>query len=285
MQPDVPPDVRVVGDAAGALELADDLGVVGVVAESRRRARAREGGEDHLPRRREPRRLAAPERGRRRERQQRRKLGEQPVHDLDGFLRVIDGDVDVHAEDQLAAGDVLELVDEVAVAVARRDPLALEEAERVGAGRADAEARLPRDSRHVGAQLQELALDVAGVAAHRGGNLEHRLHQLGADPRLELVPGDRLEHGVDVLDEIERLAVEEHVLLLDAERVGIGLAELVVEHAAAVDVVLARDRVGIDLLHAGRTASASISTRQRGSSRPLTMTAVEAGRISEKTSP
>ena len=29
---DVPPDVRVVGDAAGALELADDLGVVGVVA-------------------------------------------------------------------------------------------------------------------------------------------------------------------------------------------------------------------------------------------------------------
>ena len=52
-----------------------------------------------------------------------------------------------------------------------------------------------------------------------------------------------------MLDEIERLAVEEHVLLLDAERVRIRLAEGVVEHAAAVDGALARDRRRIDLLH------------------------------------
>ena len=57
------------------------------------------------------------------------------------------------------------------------------------------------------------------------------------------------EHGVDVLDEVEGLAVEEHVLLLDAERVRIGLAELVVEDAARVHRALARDRVGVDLLH------------------------------------
>ena len=38
---------------------------------------------------------------------------EQAVHDLDRLLRIVDGDVDVHAEDQLAARDVLELVDEV----------------------------------------------------------------------------------------------------------------------------------------------------------------------------
>jgi hypothetical protein len=44
--------------------------------------------------------------------------------------------VDVHAEDQLATGDVLELVDERAVAVARGDALALEQAERVGSRRA-----------------------------------------------------------------------------------------------------------------------------------------------------
>src|SRR5207253_10337865 len=62
MRPDVPPDVRVVGDAAGALELADHLGVVGVVAEARRRAGAGEGGEDELARRGETGRLAAPER-------------------------------------------------------------------------------------------------------------------------------------------------------------------------------------------------------------------------------
>ena len=141
-----------------------------------------------------------------------------------------------------------------------------------------------RDAADVRAQLQQLALDVAGSPADRRRDLEHRLHQLGVDPRLELVAGDRLQHGVDVLDEVERLAVEEHVLLLDPERVRIGLSECVVEHAAALDGALAGDRVRIDLLH-GSTASASISTRQRGSSRPLTTTAVEAGRISEKTSP
>ena len=64
------------------------------------------------------------------------------------------------------------------------------------------------------------------------------------------------------LDEVERLAVEEHVLLLDAERVGIGLSEGVVEHAPALNGALAGDRVGIDLLH-GSTASASISKLTR----------------------
>src|SRR5439155_11082476 len=52
MQSDVPPDVRVVRDAAGLLELADHLCVVGVVLEARRGPRAREGGEDRLPARR-----------------------------------------------------------------------------------------------------------------------------------------------------------------------------------------------------------------------------------------
>jgi hypothetical protein len=198
--------------------------------------------------------------------------------------------VDVHAEDQLAARDVLKLVDEVAVAVAGGDPLPLEEAEGVGTRRPDAEAGLRRDPGHVGTELQQFALDVAGIPADRRRDLEHRLHQLGVDPRLQLVSRDRTEHRVDVLDEVEGLAVQEHVLLFDPERVRIGVAELVVEHAAALDRALACDRVRVDLLHRaasiwGRTASASISTRHRGSSRPLTTTAVEAGRISEKTSP
>ena len=38
VRPDVPPDVRVVGDATRALELPDDVRVVRVVAEARRRA-------------------------------------------------------------------------------------------------------------------------------------------------------------------------------------------------------------------------------------------------------
>ena len=80
-------------------------------------------------------------------------MDEQPVHHLDRLLRVVDRDVHVHAEDQLAPRDVLELVDELPVAVACRDALALEEAERVRAGRAEAAALGARDLGDVAAQL------------------------------------------------------------------------------------------------------------------------------------
>jgi hypothetical protein len=137
----------------------------------------------------------------------------------------------MHAEDELASRDVLQLVDELAVAVLRGDALALEEAERMRACGADPEPLGPRHAAHVAAELDELAQHVGGGVAHGGRDLEHRLHQLGIDLRLELVALDRREHRVDVLDEVERGAVEQLVLLFDAERVRIALSELVVEHA------------------------------------------------------
>ena len=82
-------------------------------------------------------------------------MHEQAVHHLDRLLGVVDRDVHVHAEDQLAARDVLQLVDELAVAVARGDPLALEEAERVRARRAEAAALGARDLGDVAAELRE----------------------------------------------------------------------------------------------------------------------------------
>ena len=67
---------------------------------------------------------------------------------------------------------------------------------------------------------------------------------------------DRREHRVDVLHEIPGLGVEQHVLLLDAERVRIARAERVVEHARsrAADArrALAGDRRREDLLHVGQ---------------------------------
>jgi hypothetical protein len=72
-----------------------------------------------------------------------------------------------------------------------------------------------------------------GVADGRR-DLEHRLHQLGIDPRLELpVVAHAREHRVDVLDEVPDLGVEQHVLLLDPERVGLPGPEAMVEDAAA----------------------------------------------------
>src|SRR5918995_6455018 len=122
--------------------------------------------------------------------------------------------------------------------------------------------------------------------ADGGRDLEHGLHQLRADALDELALLDGGENGVDVLDEVERRRVEEHVLLLDAEREGVSGAELVVEDASARGEALPRDRSRIDLLHSPfTTASTSISTSQRGSTNPRTTIMAFAGRIDEKTSP
>ncbi len=257
MRADVPPDVRVVRDAAGLLELADHLRVLGVVGEAGRHARARERREDHLPRRREPGLLAAPEGRVGREREQVGEVREHPVQDDDRLLRPVDGDVHVHAEDQLATGDVLELVDERAVAVARGDPLPLEQAERVRAGRADPELLPPGHLGHVGAQPPQLAVHVRRRVADGRGDLEHGLHELRRDALDELLLVDPREHRVDVLHEVERLRVEEHVLLLDAQREGVALAVAVLEDAAAGGEALARDRCGVELFRHAATVPLS----------------------------
>jgi hypothetical protein len=80
-------------------------------------------------------------------------VNEERRSHLDRLLGVVDRDVHVHPEDQLAPRDVLQLVDELAVAVLRGDPLPLEEAERMRPGRAEAAALLARDLRDVAAQL------------------------------------------------------------------------------------------------------------------------------------
>src|SRR5439155_10403631 len=226
-----------------------------------------------------------PERRARGQGEEWRELRQQPVDDPDCLVRFVDRDVDVHAEDELAPGHVLELVDERPVAVSGSDPLALEQAERVRARGADAQPLRACHAADVSAELAELLVYVGRGAADGCGDLEHRLHQLGVHLRLELVTLDRREHRVDVLDEVEGLAVEDHVLLLDTERVRVAGAEAMVEHAAGVEGSFARNRRRDELtVTHGSDASASISTFQAGSSSCVT-TAVEAGRISPKISP
>ena len=57
-------------------------------------------------------------------------MHEERARHMDGLLRVVHRHVDVKAEES-ATRDVLQLVDEVSVAIAGGDALALEEAERV----------------------------------------------------------------------------------------------------------------------------------------------------------
>src|SRR5947209_2393796 len=139
----------------------------------------------------------------------------------------------------------------------------------MGAGRANPQALLPRDVGDVAADAEELLLHTLRRVADRRGHLEHRLHELGVDARLELVACDRGEHRVDVLDEVEGLAVEEHVLLLDAEGVRVARAEGVVEDAAARREVraLARDRRWDQRVVHAATISLVFAARKRRPSR------------------
>ena len=102
----------------------------------------------------------------------------QRAHDPDRAVRVIDGDVNVHAEDQLAARDVLQHVDERAIALAAGDALALEQAERVRAGAAEPKPLRRGRCDRVRAKAVQLALDVGDPAADGRVELHERLEQL-----------------------------------------------------------------------------------------------------------
>ena len=115
-------------------------------------------------------------------------MREQAVDDLDRLLGVVDRDVDVEPEDQLAPRHVLHLVDQVPVAVTGGDPLPLEEAEGMRPRGSHAQFVLARDPGHVRPQTPQLAVDVAGGPTDGRRDLQHRLHQLRVDVGFELVP-------------------------------------------------------------------------------------------------
>ncbi len=225
MRAHVPPQVRVVVDHAGLLHRADHLEVVLVGREARRLARAGHAREDRGARRGEPGRLAAPERRARRQRQEDGQLGQQALHDVHREIGLRHRDVHVHAEHELAARHVLQLLDEPAVAVARRDALVLRARERVRAGAREPHAERLDRRRDAAAHGLEVAAQVVDVAAHDRCDLERALHQLGMGPPVERAVREHVGDLVEAAAELERRRVEEHELLLDAERQRRALAE------------------------------------------------------------
>ncbi len=149
-----------------------------------------------------------------------------PVGDVDRLLGVVDADVHVHPEDQLLARDEPERRHQIAVARARHDPLVLPHRERMGSRRADRQVLARRRLADLGSERPQLLARLGGVPAGIGGDLEHGLHQLG----LDLADRRRLEQAFDRVDELERIGVEDHQLLLDPDRVGIPV-EFVVHRA------------------------------------------------------
>ena len=110
-----------------------------------------------------------------------------PLADVDRLVRIVDGDMHVHPEDQLLAGDEPQRGDQIPVARPRDDPLVLPHRERMGAGRADRQPLGGRRPRDLAAQRAQLLAGLRGVLARIGRDLQHRLHQL----RLDLADGRR----------------------------------------------------------------------------------------------
>jgi hypothetical protein len=212
---DVVPEVGVVLDHARLDHEVDALLVVGPVRVGGWDADAREGAEDRHAGGVEAGAVPAPERRVGRQREQDRHVHPHPVGDVDGLLGVVDADVDVQAEDDLLPGDEAQRRDQVAVARAGDDPLVLPARERVGARRADQQVTALGGVGDVAAQVAQLLGGLGGVVARLGGDLEHRLHQLRLDlPRRRLV-----EERLDRVREREGVGIDDHQLLLDADRV------------------------------------------------------------------
>ena len=185
-----------------------------------------------MPAGREARRLAAPERRVGRERDQLAQVRAQRVDDPDRAIGVADCDVHVQPVDQLTAPGVLQLLDDRLVAVARHDALSLEEAERVGARRAEAQPAARRAARPRGARIRRSCRPTSGTSAQTGvWYSTSDANSSGDDARRELAVRLGLEDPLRARHQVERRRVQEHVLLLDADRERRPGAEAVVDDA------------------------------------------------------
>ena len=78
------------------------------------------------------------------------------VHDADGGFAVLDADVDVEAEDEVGAGDELEVFDDLGVAGVGIDLLDAPVGEGMGGAGDEDEAVLVGEGDHVAAELEDV---------------------------------------------------------------------------------------------------------------------------------
>ena len=194
---DVAFELGVAGEAVGEVgagEVFEDLGAVALVAGLHAEPEGRVGGE----------------------REDVREEVAQGVHDADGGFAVFDADVDVEAEDEVGAGDELEVFDDLGVAGIGVDLLDAPVGEGMGCAGDEDEAVLFREGDHVAAEVEEVFLGYVNVAADAGADLDDGLMHLGFDAlfEAELALGEHLRR--DVRTEISGFGVDGLVFLFDA---------------------------------------------------------------------
>ena len=130
------------------------------------------------------------------------------VADHDAFVPGIDADVDMEAEGDELAAEVLEEVEEHGIALARGGDLILPGGEGMGAGPVEADALLVRNVLDDGGFFPQVGLDFGDVGAGLGVDLEVALHQLGLDLALEAL-GQMVDDALDGIGQGEGFFVDQ----------------------------------------------------------------------------
>jgi hypothetical protein len=160
------------------------------------------------------------------------------IHDADGGFAVFDADVDVEAEDEIGAGDKLEIFDDLVIARVGIDLLGAPVGEGVRCAGDELELVLAGELDHFAAQLVDVFAGLVDVAADAGADFDDRGMHLGLDAFLQaqLACGEHL--GFDVGAQIARHRVDGLVLLFNAEREGGAHGGIVRQFAVSEFVVL-----------------------------------------------
>ena len=134
--------------------------------------------------------------------------------------------MDVEAEDEVGAGDELEVFDDLVVAGVGVDLLRAPVGEGVGGSGDEHEAVFFGEPDHVAAEVEEVFLGVLDVLADAGADLDDGLVQLGLDALFEadFALGEHL--GGDVRAQVAGFGVDGLILLFDAEGKGGSHGEL-----------------------------------------------------------
>ena len=264
VRPDVPPDLAHALDGVGGdqrLHVGLELVPAGELVGQPRR---RHGLEDLRARRRQARVAADPERRGRRQREEVRQVLAQRVDDGDRLVRRPDADVHVDAEDLQPAGQPLHPLDQLEVALLRRDELRLPVGERVGARAHEAEPAAVGGGGDLGERAGQVGLGLLDRGADAGDDLDRRLEQLVLGLRVLLGAV-----GPDLLEDLHRpgrqlpgLPVDELQLPLHAEAgAGRGLERDL--HVGSLGSMPGRHPRPSRITRSGPGRRASVRRRQR----------------------
>ncbi len=142
------------------------------------------------------------------------------IHDADGGFAIFDADVDVQAEDEVGAGDELEIFDHLVIARVGIDLLRAPVGEGMRGSGDEFEVVFARELDHFAAELVDVFAGFIDVAADAGADFDNGGMHLGLDALLQTQFALREHLGLDVRAQIARDRVDGLVFLFDAEREG-----------------------------------------------------------------